>query len=65
VKDADTITYSEAVAEHGQQLIDAIMTHDRHYWDEQGRVFWFRSDFAEAFELVEIERRSSTEADKA
>jgi hypothetical protein len=51
----NTVSYSEAVAEHGQLRIDAIMAHHRHHHDDQGGVYWLEDELAEAIELVEFE----------
>jgi hypothetical protein len=52
----EIITYKDAVAMYGREMIEAIMPHDRHHHDESGRPYWLAEELAEAAELVQIER---------
>ena len=63
MSDNDTITYRTAVAEHGKDVVDAVLVHDRHYKDGNRKIFWFKADFEEALELVRYEQRKKTKRD--
>jgi hypothetical protein len=54
----DVSTYADAVKQHGQELIDAVLSHHRHHHDDRGRPYWIEAELAETIELVEIERRN-------
>jgi hypothetical protein len=51
------ITYKDAVAMYGREMVEAIMLHGRHHHDDQGRPYWLEEELAEAAQLVELERR--------